>query len=271
MEKKEWIIADNLFESSDNAFILKGKTHYHNNYEIYYLTEGDCRYFVATNTYKVTSGDIVLIPPGVIHNTTYENTKRSRILLNLSESFIPEPLKDKIDRIHYFKKNPATHNKIKELFESIENEYYNQDDYSDYSIKCKIWELLILLMRNYKSDTEFKSKNTLVEKTVNYIQNNYASDISLAKTAEYCFVSKEHLSRTFKKETGFGFREFLNIYRLKKADTVLKSHPEFKIVDVALCCGFNDSNYFSKLYKQMYNSTPKKAAKKDKSDRQKLS
>ena len=68
-------------------------------------------------------------------------------------------------------------------------------------------------------------------------------------------------SRKFKKETGFGFNEYLNIYRLKKADIWLRNDPKAKISEIAINCGFNDSNYFSKVYKKVYKISPKDAKK----------
>ena len=88
----------------------------------------------------------------------------------------------------------------------------------------------------------------IVEKAVKYIHKHYADNLSLTDTAKYCYVSDEHLSRKFKKETGFGFNEYLNIYRLKKADIWLRNDPKAKISEIAINCGFNDSNYFSKVY-----------------------
>jgi AraC-like DNA-binding protein len=69
------------------------------------------------------------------------------------------------------------------------------------------------------------------------------------------------LSRTFKKETGFGFSEYLNLYRLKRADMLLRERRDMRVVDVAMQCGFNDSNYFSKVYKKMFGVSPKQAQK----------
>ena len=77
-----------------------------------------------------------------------------------------------------------------------------------------------------------------------------------------------HLSRTLKKETGFAFREFLNFYRLKKAKTILETHPEYRIIDVAMSCGFSDSNYFSKLFKETFKKSPTKIKKENKNGRE---
>ena len=85
--------------------------------------------------------------------------------------------------------------------------------------------------------------------------------VTLHDVAEHCFVSREHLSRIFKKETGFGFNEYLNIYRLKKANAILTENPKSKVSQVAVRCGFGDSNYFSKQYKKLYGVAPTRTRK----------
>ena len=69
-------------------------------------------------------------------------------------------------------------------------------------------------------------------------------------------VSREHFSRRFKKETGFGFCDYVNLLRMKKAETLLKQMDNISVAKVAAQCGFSDSNYFSVKFKKMYNISP---------------
>ena len=69
-------------------------------------------------------------------------------------------------------------------------------------------------------------------------------------------VSPEHLSRTFKRETGFGFNEYLTLVRLQHAELMLRDRSAKSISDIAYSCGFNDSNYFSDRFKKAYGIPP---------------
>ena len=44
--------------------------HYHNTYELYYLSRGCVRYFINDTIFEVSAGDVILIPPKTIHKTT---------------------------------------------------------------------------------------------------------------------------------------------------------------------------------------------------------
>ena len=80
--------------------------------------------------------------------------------------------------------------------------------------------------------------------------------VSLQAVAKHCFVSREHLSRLFKRETGFNLSEYLMIYRLQKAEALLRREPRLRISEVARRCGFSDSNYFSKAFHKVYGTSP---------------
>ena len=86
--------------------------------------------------------------------------------------------------------------------------------------------------------------------------------ISLSEMAESFSVSAEHLSRMFKKETGFGFNEYVTLVRLQRAESMLKNENGKSISEIAYACGFNDSNYFSDKFKKAYGVVPSEIRKR---------
>lgn len=230
--------------------------HYHDCFEVYYLQRGTCWYFIDKKSYRLTAGDIALIPAGVIHKTSYETKKSSRSLFSCVESFIPESAREVMNHIPYFPKTKETAALVESIFRQIQQEYEDPDDFSMDVIRTRAAELFLLIARESKKPHQEKQESPIVEKAAGYIQEHYKEAVTLHAVAEHCFVSREHLSRIFKKETGFGFNEYLNIYRLKKANAILLENPKSKVSQVAVSCGFGDSNYFSKQYKKMYGVAP---------------
>lgn len=234
------------------------ESHYHNLYEIYFIEDGRCNYFIDNKSYQLEVGDIILIPEGTIHNTEYINTAHSRILINCSRKFIPQSITEYLPDIQYLYRNPKIRNEAFSLLKRIEQEYCLGDKLSEDIIKCYTHAFFFLLVRNADSRTMVESKNKYIEKVVNHLQKNFKGDITLNELARDCSLSPEHLSRMFKKETGFGFCEYLNLIRLQKAEALLKQSEEMSISQIASECGFNDSNYFSVKFKKMYGISPKK-------------
>ena len=238
--------------------------HYHSLYEIYFLEEGNCTYIIDDKFYNVQAGDIVIIPDGVIHHTKYDDIKHSRILINCAENYIPESLRKSEATENFLYRNPFVADEVRKILGRIEKELKIDDMFSDEVIICHTHSLFYLLLRNAESCLAVDDGNRVIEQAVAYIKENFASDITLSSLAKKFSVSPEHFSRMFKKETGLGFSKYLNSLRLQYAGQLLRSTEGLNITRVAEICGFDDSNYFSKKFKEIYGISPKKMQKKEK-------
>lgn len=243
------------FATADNRSAFPGQIHYHDTWEVYYLTGGNCRYFIGNATYLLDTGDLVVIPPGVIHNVIYDSSTHSRMLINCSADLIDPSCIPCLEQVIHFSPDPLS---AESLFEKIRSEYAQQDAYWLPSCHSYLTRLLVLLCRSSASRSRLASGSPFVQDAVRYIHENFAGRLTLTDTARYCAVSPEHLSRVFRRETGFGFNEYVNIYRLKRAESILKSGSYSSVSQVAGLCGFPDSNYFSKVYRKMYGLPPSK-------------
>jgi AraC-like DNA-binding protein len=255
------IKGEDFFFSHDSVKETREKriteSHYHNLFEIYYITSGECSYFVDNKTYSLIPGDIILIPEGIIHNTEY-NSPHSRLLINCSKSFIPGSIRDILPPMTYLYRNPDTIDEINGIFAKIENEYYSKDQLRNDILSCYTNMLFFIIARNISNCETVEGKNAHIEKAIDYMKNNFSSSVSLSDIASKCNISPEHFSRTFKQETGSTFSEYLNLLRLKKAHSLLRRSEKASVAKIASLCGFNDSNYFSLKFKQMYGISPKK-------------
>lgn len=261
MAEKPQPLAENEF-SHDRRIDGPAPTvhdHYHDNFEVYYLQKGTCWYFIGGKSYRLSAGDIALIPAGVIHKTSYDEPTSSRTVLNCDASFLPSSVRELLHHTPYFSRTEETADKVDTIFAQIRKEWEQPDAYSGDAIRTLVAELFLLIAREHGKAHPEKPESPIVEKAAAYIRKHYMREVTLQAVAEECFVSREHLSRIFKKETGFGFNEYLNIYRMQKANAILAADPKAKVSQVAIQCGFNDSNYFSKQYKRMYGIAPTKS------------
>ncbi|MBP1965027.1 response regulator [Paenibacillus aceris] len=94
-----------------------------------------------------------------------------------------------------------------------------------------------------------------------YIHANYNNDaFSLQHAAEHVKVSSSHLSKVFSQETGRTFIEYLTHIRIRKAMELFKT-TSFKSFEIAFLVGYNDSHYFSALFKRITGMTTKEFRK----------
>lgn len=236
--------------------------HYHNHFEVYFITEGSCTYFINNKSYRMREGDVILIPEGVMHMTRYGESMHSRMLINCPMHYIPASVRQSLPSMMYLYRNPAIVARLNSLFRQIEKEFTNPDRFSEEILCCYTQELFFLLARNKNDCKTEGGGNAYVEHAIDYVQENFTSDVSLGQVSKMCSVSPEHFSRMFKKETGFGFNKYVNLLRLQKADMMLRQLPKIQIIDLASRCGFADSNYFSVKFKEVYGLSPKELQKK---------
>ncbi|MFM2481364.1 helix-turn-helix transcriptional regulator [Celerinatantimonas sp. YJH-8] len=95
----------------------------------------------------------------------------------------------------------------------------------------------------------------LFEAIRNHIGTHYQSPMTRESLAQAFYISPSYLSHLFRKEAHLSFNEYLNYVRLEHAKELLKQY-DLKVKEIAMHCGFNDSNYFCRLFKQQTRRSP---------------
>ncbi|WP_366248081.1 response regulator [Terribacillus aidingensis] len=90
---------------------------------------------------------------------------------------------------------------------------------------------------------------------VAYVQSYYMEDVSLERLSKLFFLSKEHISRKFKQETGMTLSRYVTDCRMKQAKQWLEITDK-TMYDIARLLGYQDEVYFSKLFKKETGLTP---------------
>ena len=100
-----------------------------------------------------------------------------------------------------------------------------------------------------------KKENPVIKKVTQYVQDNLSKELSLDAVAQQVNMSSFYLSKLFKEETGETFINYVTDRRLEKSSQLLKE-TEKSIKEITADVGYNDQNYFSKLFKNKYGLSP---------------
>jgi two-component system response regulator YesN len=95
----------------------------------------------------------------------------------------------------------------------------------------------------------------ITKKTIEFISRHYTKNLSLEDAAQHVKVNNSYLSHIFKDETGKGFVEYLNSFRIEKAKMQIRTGFTH-IKDIIGELGFNNYNYFFKVFKEYVGMTP---------------
>jgi two-component system response regulator YesN len=110
-------------------------------------------------------------------------------------------------------------------------------------------------IKNNKNKSMNKMKMKLFENVKDFIKENIETELELEKVAGNFGLSVYYFSRTFKEVTGINFSEYVNKCRIDMAKELL-SNGEMNVKEVCYKIGYNDPNYFSKVFKKYEGVSP---------------
>ena len=243
--------------------------HSHNFYELIYC-RNDCgaEYLVGSERYRLREGDIVFIPPGVSHRPLLpENMTEPyrRFVLWLSPEFMVQyarlfsrPFSEQQPRVSMLRTGGTQWASLRELF---------REGVREAEQKAEGWEAAvvgntILLLSRIRRATEEQDirqmkaeKPELLDRIAAYVEQNYASPISVSDVARQFYVSNSTVSHLFREKMGVSFYRYVTQRRLIAAKTLIEKG--LLLENVAVQTGFADYSGFYRAFRQEYGISPR--------------
>ena len=94
-----------------------------------------------------------------------------------------------------------------------------------------------------------------LRQSLNYIHNNFSTDISLDRVAGTAGISKYHFCRLFKEMTGLTYQSYVNRVRIDQAKKLLNDDA-LSITDTGYAVGYSDLTHFERIFKKLTGTTP---------------
>lgn len=123
-----------------------------------------------------------------------------------------------------------------------------------------LYRFLAQLLRSLESPN--LDESGLICRAQTYIREHFQSIKNINEAAEFCNVSHEHLTRRFKKETGQAPLQFLTKVRIEHALFLLLNTTD-SIEKIAFSCGFQNGNYFAKVFRKYLQCSPEEYRKRN--------
>lgn len=225
-----------------------------------------------TNYFDYYPGESVLVSPGetmIIDFPEADETPSQCISLSLNPEFIENSLNHlnyhlpKVDETsrwnieldeYFLFNNQSLASATNNIMRIAMDDNSQKDIMADFALK----ELLIRLMQTQARS--MVEKNIVKNKSrigfaVDYIRKNLHQKLSIESIAKMAYVSKSNFFKMFKDELGTSPNEFILHERISRAKELLKSRNSIK--ETAFQTGFSDTNYFTRVFKQLVGMTPK--------------
>lgn len=124
-------------------------------------------------------------------------------------------------------------------------------------IKNRIKENII----QYTTKLDKSATDDIIELSKIYMKNNYEKDLTLEEVAKEMCISSYYFSKLFKKKTGVNFIDYLTEIRINAAKVLLRN-TNSTIKKISRKVGYNDPNYFSRVFKKHTEQSPSQYKKK---------
>lgn len=243
-------------------------THFHNVHQIIFVADGMVKVHIDHKTYTVAKNSVVFISNLEKHSVHIIKAPYKRYVVSLAQGFGPMILQDSpllsilIQRPESFSHTVALSElaakSMTTVLDTMVREAEQKRPFWTLRLSSLVMELLIRLYRY--SSTSFPTGSMdeaarIVTEVQKYIIENVRDDISLEQVAAQHFISKYHLSRIFRKITGYTFKDYLILHRLSLAKDLL-IHTSQSVSDVCQSSGYSNVNHFIRIFKAHEGVTP---------------
>lgn len=284
--EKYYIESESLIESSEGIHIglmepefpsQSASPHIHSQVELLYIITGRFRVLVNDTEFLLNDGELIFFPKYAIHSIYALSPNGGKYhFFHIHPSVISEMSKKSEASFFQFffslespskkllwTKEELLKNDFTYSLSTIIRAYDENNIFSFSSAKIGLFNLLLAIMRDsYARDAlsvkyTHSSDNMLVavQKTIEYINTNYASDINAKALANTLGYNYKYFLRSFSEITGDGFRQYLNKTRIKFAKNLLLNSRK-PITEISHTVGYNSDSHFILEFKKQTGITP---------------
>jgi len=255
--------------------IDQSKWHYHQEFELSFITEGSGRRIVGDSVEEFHPGDLIFIGPRIPHvwfsQTPLLNQHSGRTLESVYLLFNQDILPTGLTSLPEFSHVNRAMN-LSERGIRITGDTLNQVSrimlqlpylsslkrlmlfYEIMDIIGKSNSFFYLASADYVK-SKFESTNNRVKKIHEFLMKNYLEDTNLEEIASIVHMAPASTCRFFKSSTGLTIFEYLNKIKIEYACKLLLN-TDLNIVNISYDCGFNNLSHFNKQFRKFIGKTP---------------
>lgn len=239
--------------------------HYHDFHKIIVFISGKVTYHIEGKAYHLKPRDILLVSQGAIHKPEIDpSVPYERYIFWIRDDLSCQELNTCFQKandrsFNLVRADSALQERLKDLLPEIEQTLQNKH-FGDTVLRNALFTQFmiyinrIFLRTSSSPDKKTYSSDTQVEQLLKYINRNLSENLSIDQLAERFFLSKYHMMRKFKNETGYTIHNYITSKRLLMARSLISQG--IPVMKAAQASGFHDYTTFVRAYKKQFGKAP---------------
>lgn len=244
--------------------------HSHSFYEFYFFLEGEAEMTINGQSYGISPGNIIIVPPKTIHFPSHISAKRPyrRFVLWINENYYEKYLKstDAFEYLFQFARrleapvqgiNPLLFNNLQNKIFIIIRELHENRFGKETQLLVQLQSLLLNLSRFIYENYHISNGSTpsLRSRICTYIEAHIDEPLSLNELASAFYLSKFHIAHIFKESMGISIHQYIVKKRLEACKNALATDSSLENISARF--GFASYSSFFRYFKKEYGVSPK--------------
>ena len=240
--------------------------HYHTFHKIIILLAGRADYAIEGERYALQPGDYVLVGRGSIQKPIVERSDfYERAILYISPDYLQKLRCDDSDLETCFHKaqedfryvyHTGSGDRVRELFTLLEQSQQEEGFGVSLLRQALFTQLMVEVNRiSLAGDTvSAAAGDSKVVAILQYLNAHLTEGLTIDELAARFYISKYHMMRRFREETGYTIHNYVTEKRLLLAQQLLEQG--ITPGETALRCGYQEYSTFARAYKKQFGHTP---------------
>lgn len=244
--------------------------HYHDFHKVVIFISGKAAYHIEGKTYHLKPWDILLVDRHAIHRPEIDPSVPYERFILWIQNDIPQTellkcFQKANDRSYnLIRLHPSLQEKLKDILMELESSAKSEEYAGDILTQALFQQFMVYLNRiflekQYIFDKKSYTFDSQIAGILQYINHNLKEDLSVEKLAARYYVSKYHLMRKFKEETGYTLHNYIVNKRLLMARTLISEGTP--VIKAAQESGFAEYSTFSRAYRRQFRASPSEETK----------
>lgn len=244
--------------------------HYHTFHKLIFFLGGQSSYGIEGRSYPLEPGDVIFVPQGCVHRPeAVPGAPYERVILYLSADYLAREgsAACALDACFSLAKERfrfvlRAQTQRRALFRTLDElEQAQQPGYGQRELSHAILVQLLIRLRRAMDEqpqpVESLAADEKIAAIMQYLSQNATEAVSIDDLAARFYISKYHMMRRFRAETGYTIHAYLISKRLVLArERIAAGMP---VMQAATVCGFGDYSAFCRAYRRQFGQPPSSA------------